>query len=144
MFEIFLDVWGGFPGLLLAHDYAGHHTAGMFVKASPHRTATLTAILLFAVAFCGHAHAALHLGIDDAVSSCVPIVGPSTADDDVEQSSGEFGIALLDAGNSNPTSQCIGPETRIATRGEGVLVRRPESKVKSRLHRDPLDQVPRR
>jgi hypothetical protein len=144
MFEIFLEVWGVFPGLLLANDYAGHHTQNMALKASPHRTVILMATLLFAVAFCGHANAALHLGIDDAVSSCVPIAGPSTADDDVEQSSGELGIALLDAGNSNPTSQCIGPETRIATRGEGVLVRRPESKVNSRLYRDPLDQVPRR
>ena len=141
--EFFWKVWGVFPDLLLDHDYPGRHTGGMFVKLHPHRTALSMAILLFAAAFCGHADAALHLGIEDAASSCAPVADTSTPDEEVEQSSDESGIAVCDAGNSNSTSQCIRAESQILIRGQGLLVRRPESRLKSLYFRDPLDQVPR-
>ena len=115
----------------------------MSVKALSHRTTFFMAILLFVVAFCGHADAALQLGMEDSADSCVPIADPPAPDNEVEQSSGDYGIAVFDAGGSNPPSQCIAAQPAMPTDDQGILVRRPESKINSIYSQDPLDQVPR-
>lgn len=101
------------------------------------------AILLFVVAFCGHADAALQLGMEDCADSCMPIADPTAPDNEVEQSSCDYDIAVFDAGGSNPPSQCIAAQPAIPADDEGILVRRPESKINSTHSQDPLDQVPR-
>lgn len=115
----------------------------MSVKALSHRAIPFMALLLFAVAFCGHADAALQLGMEDSAVSCVPIADPPASDNEVEQSSGDYGIAVFDAGSSSSPSQCIAAQPSIPADDEGTLVRRPESKINSIYSLDPLDQVPR-
>jgi len=101
------------------------------------------ALLLFAAVFCGNADAALQLGIEDSAVSYVPVADLPASDNDVEQSSGDYGIAVFDAGSSSSPSQCIASQSPIPAKDEGNLVRRPESRIFSICTRDPLDQVPR-
>ena len=115
----------------------------MSVHAFSHRAIPFMALLLSAVALCGHADAALQLGMEDSVVSCVPIADPPASDNEVEQSGGDYCIAVFDSGSSSSPTQCIAAQDAIPTDDEGTLVRRPESKIHSIYWRDPLEQVPR-
>ncbi len=115
----------------------------MFVTATSYRLLPFIALMLFAAVFCGNANAALQLGIEDCAASCVPIADPQDSDEEVEQSIGDYGIAVFDVGSSSSPSQCLASQHSIPTEDEGILVRRAELKIISICTRYPLDQVPR-
>ena len=137
--------WRGgiFPDLLLDHVFPTRHTCTMTARGIPYRFLPFMAVLLFAVVFCGNADAALQLGIEDSAVSCVPIADSPASDREVEQSSGDYGIAVFDAGTSSQSSQCITSHSPVPSDDQGTLVRRPSSKVSGICTRYPLDQVPR-
>ena len=137
--------WRGgiFPDLLLDHVFPTRHTFNMTARGIPYRFLPFMAVLLCAVAFCGNADAALQLGIEDSAVSCVPIADSPASDREVEQSSGDYGIAVFDAGTWSQPSQCITSHPPISSVDQGTLVRCPSSKVFCICTRYPLDQVPR-